>query len=299
MQLAIIGLGRMGADMVRRLLRDGHEVVVSDLRQDAVALLAAEGAVPAASVTAAVEQLRAPRVVWSMVPAGAATEQVLLDAMRSLSPGDVVVDGANSNWKDSIRRAEAAAGAQLGWLDAGVSGGVWGLAEGYNLMVGGDAAAFEAARPALESLAPPGGLLHVGPAGSGHFVKMIHNGIEYGMMQSIAEGFALMAGKPEFKLPLAQVGELWRHGSVVRSWLLDLTAEALRDNPGLEGIAAWVPDSGEGRWTVAEAIELDVPAPVITQALLERLRSRQDNAYADRLLAAMRAAFGGHGIKRA
>jgi len=296
-QLAIIGLGRMGADMVRRLLRDGHEVVVSDLRQDAVALLAAEGAVPAASVTAAVEQLRAPRVVWSMVPAGAATEQVLLDAMRSLSPGDVVVDGANSNWKDSIRRAEAAAGAQLGWLDAGVSGGVWGLAEGYNLMVGGDAAAFEAARPALESLAPPGGLLHVGPAGSGHFVKMIHNGIEYGLLQAYAEGFEALAAYPHAELDLAGVAELWTHGSVVRSWLLELLAGALEPDARLASIEGYVDDSGMGRWTVDFAVEHAVPLPAISAALYARFASRQAESFAAKVVAALRHGFGGHATK--
>ncbi len=299
MQLAMIGLGRMGSDMTRRLMRDGHEVVVSDIQAGAVELLAEEGASGASSVTAAVEQLGSPRVVWAMVPAGAATEQVLLDAMRSLSPGDVVVDGANSNWQDSMRRAETAAEAGLLWLDAGVSGGVWGLEEGYNLMVGGDEAAVEVVRPALDTLAPPNGWRHFGPAGSGHFVKMIHNGIEYGLMQAYAEGFEALAAYPHAKLDLPGVARLWNRGSVVRSWLLELLADALDTDPRLEAIKGYVDDSGMGRWTVDFAVEHSVPLPAISAALFARFASRQPESFSAKTVAALRHGFGGHATKPA
>jgi len=301
MQLGMIGLGRMGANMARRLRRGGHAVVGFDPTSPARAALEDETVATVDSLQALVGALQPPRALWMMVPAGAPVDDTIAALRPLLAPGDVLVDGGNSWYRDSQRRHTALAEAGIAYLDVGTSGGVWGLAEGYSLMVGGDAEPAARLAPVFATLAPAAdrGWAHVGPSGAGHFAKMVHNGIEYGMMQAYAEGFAILERRSDLVPDIAGLAELWRHGSVVRSWLLDLTAEALRDNPGLEGIAAWVPDSGEGRWTVAEAIELDVPAPVITQALLERLRSRQDNAYADRLLAAMRAAFGGHGIKRA
>ena len=300
MQVAMIGLGRMGANMAQRLQRGGHAVVGYDPSPEAREELAGMGIGTADSLEALVAALETPRALWMMVPAGEPVEATIAALQPLLSAGDVLVDGGNSNYLDSQRRAEALQALGIGYLDVGTSGGVWGLAEGYSLMVGGDVEAAARLSPLFEVLAPTPttGWAHVGPSGAGHYAKMIHNGIEYGMMQAYAEGFAILERRQDLIPDLAGLAELWRHGSVVRSWLLDLTAGALKDNPGLEGIAPWVPDSGEGRWTVAEAIALDVPAPVITQSLIERLRSRQDNAYADRLLAAMRGAFGGHGVKR-
>ncbi|WP_304412412.1 phosphogluconate dehydrogenase (NAD(+)-dependent, decarboxylating) [Luteimonas sp. J29] len=301
MQLGMIGLGRMGANMAQRLHQGGHAVAGYDPSPEARMRLEAAGMEVVDSLQALVARLEAPRALWMMVPAGDPVDEAIATLRPLLAPGDVLVDGGNSWYRDSQRRHAALAGAGIAFLDVGTSGGVWGLQEGYSLMVGGDAEPAARLAPVFASLAPAAdrGWAHVGPSGAGHFAKMVHNGIEYGLMQAYAEGFAILERRRDLVPDLAGLAELWRHGSVVRSWLLDLTAGALRDNPGLEGIAAWVPDSGEGRWTVAEAIELDVPAPVITQALLERLRSRQDNAYADRLLAAMRAAFGGHGVKPA
>jgi len=300
MQIGMVGLGRMGANMAARLQRGGHAVVAFDPSAEAVRAATGAGATAADSLPALVAQLAAPRAVWVMVPAGDATEATVRELAALLAPGDVVVDGGNSNYKDSVRRAGALAAQGLHLVDVGTSGGVWGLREGYSLMIGGDADAVARLRPVFETLAPAPdrGWGHVGPSGSGHFVKMIHNGIEYGMMQAFAEGFAILRHKEALGLDLAQVAEIWRHGSVVRSWLLDLTARALQENPAMDGIAPWVSDSGEGRWTVAEAIDLDVPAPVITLALLQRLRSRDAESYADRLLAAMRNQFGGHAVKR-
>lgn len=300
MQVAMIGLGRMGANMAQRLQRGGHAVVGYDPSPEAREELAGMGIGTADSLEALVAGLAVPRALWMMVPAGEPVEATIAALQPLLSAGDVLVDGGNSNYLDSQRRAAALQALGIGYLDVGTSGGVWGLAEGYSLMVGGDVEAAARLSPLFEALAPTPttGWAHVGPSGAGHYAKMIHNGIEYGMMQAYAEGFAILERRQDLIPDLAGLAELWRHGSVVRSWLLDLTAGALKDNPGLEGIAPWVPDSGEGRWTVAEAIALDVPAPVITQSLIERLRSRQDNAYADRLLAAMRGAFGGHGVKR-
>lgn len=297
MQLALIGLGRMGADMTRRLLQGGHAVVVSDLNPEAVEALAAEGATGSSSVADAITKLSAPRVVWSMVPAGAATEQVVTDALALLSPGDVVVDGSNSNYKDSLRLAQAAAARQVGWLDAGVSGGVWGLEEGYNMMVGGDQAAYRTVEPALRSLAPENGLLHVGPAGSGHFVKTIHNGIEYGLLQAYAEGFEALNAYPHAQLDLGAISRLWTNGSVVRSWLLELLALALSEDNELEGIEGYVNDSGTGRWTVEFGVEHAVPMPAITAALYARFASRQDESLAAKVVAALRHQFGGHAVK--
>ncbi len=300
MRIGMVGLGKMGANMTTRLLRGGHEVVVHDQAGDAVARAAEGGATGADSLDALVGRLVAPRAVWVMVPAGPPTETTVERLAALLAPGDTVLDGGNSNYKESMRRAAALRGRGIHFVDVGTSGGVWGLAEGYSLMVGGDEAAVERLRPIFETLAPAKdrGWGHVGPNGAGHFTKMVHNGIEYGLMQAFAEGFSILRHKEELALDLAQIAEIWRHGSVVRSWLLDLTARALAENPSMEGIAPWVSDSGEGRWTVAEAIDLDVPAPVISLALIQRLRSRDEESYADRLLAAMRNQFGGHAIKR-
>ena len=299
MQLGMIGLGRMGANMARRLHRGGHVVTGFDPSPAARDALAADGIAVAATLDGLTTGRGQPRVLWMMVPAGEVVD-ASIDALRPLlSPGDVLVDGGNSWYRDSQRRAQALREAGIGYVDVGTSGGVWGLDEGYSLMAGGDEPVVAGLAPLLRTLAPAPdrGWARVGPSGAGHYAKMVHNGIEYGMMQAYAEGFAILERRADVVPDLAGLAELWRHGSVVRSWLLDLTAQALKDNPGLDGIAPFVPDSGEGRWTVAEAIELDVPAPVITHSLIARLRSRQDNAFADRMLAAMRAAFGGHGTK--
>jgi 6-phosphogluconate dehydrogenase len=265
-----------------------------------VALAGEEPHVDAAQTLAELAaRLAAPRVAWVMVPAGDATENTIAELLAVLAPGDVLVDGGNSNYKDTIRRAAQVEAHGLSFVDVGTSGGVWGLAEGYSMMVGGRPEAVERLRPALETLAPAPdrGWGHVGPSGAGHFTKMVHNGIEYGMMQAYAEGFEILKAKADLNLDLHQVAEIWRYGSVVRSWLLDLTAAALAEDPDLAALQGWVADSGEGRWTVAEAIDLDIPAPVITLSLLMRLVSRQEERYAAKLLAAMRAQFGGHAVK--
>jgi 6-phosphogluconate dehydrogenase len=297
----MIGLGKMGGNMVTRLLQGKHAVVVHDLSEEAIARAAAEGATGARSLKELVAALAAPRAVWVMVPAGAPTEATVEAVAALLAKGDVIVDGGNSNYKDSQRRAASLAARGIHFVDVGTSGGVWGLKEGYSMMIGGEPAAVALIRPALETLAPASnaGWGHVGPSGAGHFVKMVHNGIEYGMMQAYAEGFALMEKKTDLGLDLHQIAEIWRTGSVVRSWLLDLTADALGNNPTLEGIAPYVSDSGEGRWTVMEAIDLAVSMPVITLALQQRFRSRDESPFADKLLAAMRNQFGGHAIKPA
>jgi 6-phosphogluconate dehydrogenase len=300
MELGMIGLGRMGANMAERLVEGGHRVVGFDFNEEARVRLDQAGGTGVDSLKALVEALSAPRALWVMVPAGKPVEQTLETLSSLLDKGDIIIDGGNSNYKDTIRRAEGLLSEQLHFVDVGTSGGVWGKAEGYSMMVGGDSAAVDRLRPVLETLAPAAdkGWGHVGPSGSGHFVKMVHNGIEYGMMQAYAEGFALMQRKEELGLDLQQIAEIWRHGSVVRSWLLDLTARALGENPELEGLAAWVSDSGEGRWTVQEAIDLASPAPVITAALMERFSSRDDDSYAHRMLSAMRNQFGGHAVKK-
>lgn len=299
MDLAMIGLGRMGANMAERLVRGGHRVIGTDPGAEALSSAQQRGVEPAQTLAEAVEQLPSPRIVWLMVPAGEAVDALLKELISLLSPDDIVIDGGNSMYKDSVRRAAELREHGLSYVDVGTSGGVWGLAEGYSMMVGGDDAVVERLKPLFETLAPAAdkGWGHVGPSGAGHFTKMVHNGIEYGMMQAFAEGFAIMEKKTSFGLDLHQVAEIWRHGSVVRSWLLDLTANALDKNPTFDGIAPYVSDSGEGRWTVSEAIELDVSAPVITMSLLERLRSRESDSYADKMLAAMRNEFGGHAIK--
>jgi len=300
MELAMIGLGKMGANMATRLLRGGHRMVAFDLNEAAIQKAETEGAIGARTLKEAVEKLSAPRVVWVMVPAGAPTEAVISELTGLLSSGDTIIDGGNTLYKDDIRRAAALAEKGIQYVDVGTSGGVWGLAEGYSMMVGGEDVAVEDLRPALETLAPSPdlGWGHVGPVGAGHFVKMVHNGIEYGLMQAYAEGFELMDHKTEMNLDLHQIAEIWRHGSVVRSWLLDLTAAALEENPSLDGIAAFVPDSGEGRWTVAEAIDLNCSIPVISMALQRRFRSREEAPFGDKLLSAMRGQFGGHAVKK-
>jgi 6-phosphogluconate dehydrogenase len=301
MKLGMIGLGKMGANMSRRLLRDGHTVVAFDLDEEAVHEVAEDGATGADTLDALVDALDPPRVCWMMVPAGDAVDATLDTLLPRLQEDDLVVDGGNSNYKDTLRRAGRADEHGVHYVDVGTSGGVWGLKEGYSMMVGGPDAAVDHLRPALETLAPgpDKGWGHMGAVGSGHFVKMVHNGIEYGVMQAYAEGFDIMHAKEEFDLDLQQVAETWRFGSVVRSWLLDLTARALADDQELPDIAPWVDDSGEGRWTVKEAIDLDVPAPVITDALISRLDSRVEDSYTHKLLAAMRNQFGGHAVKDA
>lgn len=296
----MIGLGRMGANMAQRLMRGGHKVVGYDPAAPARALLEKNGAQTAASLSEMVAKLKTPRAVWLMVPAGEITDSTITNLVPLLAAGDTIIDGGNSNYRDTQRRAAAVAQRKIQYVDSGTSGGVWGLAEGYSLMIGGDEAVVERLRPIFETLAPAKdqGWGRVGPVGAGHYTKMVHNGIEYGMMQAYAEGFSILQHKEEFKLDLHQVAEIWRYGSVVRSWLLDLTAIALDKNPTLAGIAPYVADSGEGRWTVADAIELGVSAPVITLSLLERLRSRDNDSFTDKLLAAMRNQFGGHEIKK-
>ncbi|MGA2777569.1 MAG: phosphogluconate dehydrogenase (NAD(+)-dependent, decarboxylating) [Steroidobacteraceae bacterium] len=299
MELAMIGLGRMGANMALRLMRGGHRVVGYDPAAAARQSLQASGAQTADSLAALVQILKPPRTVWLMVPAGEITDATVTALEPLLAAGDTIIDGGNSNYRDTQRRAASVAVRKIDYVDSGTSGGVWGLAEGYSLMIGGDGAVVERLSPIFKTLAPAPdrGWGRVGPVGSGHFTKMIHNGIEYGLMQAYAEGFSILQHKSEFNLDLHQIAEIWRYGSVVRSWLLDLTANALEKNPTLHGIAPYVVDSGEGRWTVAEAIELGVPAVVITASLLERLRSRDADSFSDKLLAAMRNQFGGHAIK--
>jgi 6-phosphogluconate dehydrogenase len=300
MQIGMVGLGKMGSRMTQRLLGAGHQVFVFDRNEAAIQDAEAHGAVGAESLQDLVAKIESPRAIWIMVPAGDPTESTVNELSSLMSELDVIIDGGNSNYKDTQRRAEKISEQGILLLDCGTSGGVWGLKEGYSLMIGGQDSAVKMLTPIFESLAPAAdkGWGHVGPSGAGHFVKMIHNGIEYGMMQSYAEGFDIMKAKTEFDLDLHQIAETWRFGSVVRSWLLDLTASALEDDQDLSSIRAWVADSGEGRWTVAEAIDLDVPAPVITLSLLMRLISRQDEAYAAKMLAAMRNQFGGHAIKK-
>jgi 6-phosphogluconate dehydrogenase len=296
----MVGLGKMGANMTTRLINGGHHVVVTDREPDAIASAAARGARAAKSLDELVECLDTPRAVWVMVPSGAATESVISQLASRVHENDIVVDGGNSNYKDTLRRSESLSRDGIHLVDVGTSGGVWGLTEGYSLMVGGDVGAVERLRPVLETLAPTPehGWGRVGPSGAGHFVKMIHNGIEYGMMQAYAEGFEVLKRKESFGLDVHQIAEIWRHGSVVRSWLLDLTARALETDPNLSNIQGWVADSGEGRWSVAEAIDLDVPAPVMTMSLLMRFVSRQDDSFAAKMLAAMRNQFGGHALKK-
>jgi len=288
MKLGMVGLGRMGGNMTERLRGDGHEV-------ETYARTAPERT--ADSLVELATQLEQPRVIWLMIPAGTPTEHTVQNLLPLLEDGDTIVDGGNSNFRDSIRRAAQAKEKGVYYLDAGVSGGVWGLAEGYCLMVGGEAEAFATVEPAFASLAPESGYAHVGPSGAGHFVKMVHNGIEYGLMQAYAEGFELLQGVEDFDLDLRQVSALWQHGSVVRSWLLELLERAFEEDPGLEGIRGYVEDSGEGRWTVHEAIDASVPVPAIALALFARFSSRQDESFAAKVNAALRNQFGGHAVQ--
>ena len=324
MQIGMIGLGRMGANMVRRLMRGGHECLVFDLNPENVTQLAAEGATPTQSMEDLVARLKAPRAVWIMVPAGDATEKTVEALSKLMTAGDIIIDGGNSYFKDDVRRAKLLSPNGIRYVDVGTSGGVWGLERGYCLMIGGEAAAFQHLEPIFRTLSPgrgeivrtPGreaasaefsatveqGYLYCGPSGSGHFVKMIHNGIEYGLMQAFAEGFDIMRNANSRELPedhrydlnLADIAELWRRGSVVSSWLLDLTAMALLENPSLSNYSGFVQDSGEGRWTIHAAVEEAVPADVLAAALFTRFRSRQDHTFAEKILSAMRYKFGGH-----
>ena len=298
MTLGFVGLGRMGLNMVTRLTRGGHEVVAYDRSADAVARAVAAGALGAASLEALTQGLTPPRAIWVMVPAGEPTESTVASLASLLSADDVVIDGGNSNFHDDVRRAQSLAAKHIHYIDAGTSGGIWGLQEGYCLMVGGDVEVCKRLEPIFLTLAPQDGYLRVGDHGAGHYVKMIHNGIEYGLMQAYAEGFELMHESP-YKVDLAAVAALWNHGSVVRSWLLELAARALAEDRELSTLKGYVEDSGEGRWTVQEAIDRAVPLPVITAALFTRFRSRENNPFADRLLAALRNQFGGHAVKKA
>ena len=300
MDIGMVGMGRMGGAMAQRLRRGGHRVVAYDRDPDTRGAGAAWGIEIAPSLEELVEALPKPRIVWVMVPSGNPTEGTVSALAEVLEEGDVLIEGGNSNYNDSMRRGASLQPKGIHMIDAGVSGGIWGLAEGYCLMVGGEAEAVALAEPAFRTLAPTPelGYAHVGPLGSGHFVKMVHNGIEYGLMQAYAEGFELMRAKEMFALDMAQIAEIWRHGSVVRSWLLDLTANALSENADLADIAPWVDDSGEGRWTVEESVDLAVPLPVISMALQARFRSRDQSQFGFRLLAAMRNQFGGHAVRR-
>jgi 6-phosphogluconate dehydrogenase len=296
MRIGFVGLGRMGGNMVRRLVRDGHEVVAYNRTPEKTREIMGEGAEGAFSLAELVGALPAPRAVWVMVPAGDATEAMIAELMQLLAPGDTIIDGGNTNFHDDVRRHAMVAGKGLKYVDAGTSGGVWGLQVGYCMMVGGDREAVEPLEPVFRTLAPPDGYAHVGGPGAGHYVKMVHNGIEYGLMQAYAEGFEIMHAS-DYDLDLAKISGIWRYGSVVRSWLLDLLHDAVSKNPEFNGIRDWVADSGEGRWTVQEAIDHDVPAPVITLSLQARFRSRQDESYGAKVLAALRNEFGGHAVK--
>jgi 6-phosphogluconate dehydrogenase len=299
MELAMIGLGKMGLNMTTRLVQGGHRVVGVATHAASIEAAVKRGAEGARSLAEVAQILKPPRIIWLMVPAGEITDRVVEEASEILQAGDIVVDGGNSNYRDSIRRAKLLESKGIETLDCGTSGGIWGLKEGYSLMIGGKAEIVERLRPVFETLAPgkDRGWGYVGPHGAGHYVKMVHNGIEYGMMESIAEGLSLLHSKQEFSLDLAAISEIWRYGSVVRSWLLDLTASALKEDPSLSDIEPWVYDSGEGRWTVIEAVNEGIAAPVIALALQMRFASRDRENYTARLLASMRNSFGGHAIK--
>ncbi len=302
MELGMIGLGRMGLNMAERLIRAGHRVVGTARTEETVREAEKHGVEGASTVEELIAKLTTPRHVWMMVPAGQVTEAVLESLLEVLEKGDTIIEGGNSNYRDTVRRAKKVDEAGLHYLDAGTSGGIWGLENGYSLMVGGSPEAYQRAGPIFQTLSPGDGrgLGHVGPSGAGHFVKMVHNGIEYGMMQALAEGFAILEAKKEFDLDLEQCGRVWQYGSVVRSWLLDLAVAAFAEDPRLERLEGYVEDSGEGRWTVLEAIDLDVPAPIITLSLQNRFRSRiGDDFFGDRLLAALRKQFGGHPVRKA
>ena len=297
MQLAMIGLGRMGGNMVQRLLQGGHEVVVYDRSADAVKPHVAMGASAAKDLADLSARLKAPRVVWIMVPAGAPVESTIDQLLPALAKGDVIIDGGNSNYKDSVRRAAKVKERGVEFIDSGTSGGIWGLTVGYCLMIGASPGAFALCEPIFKTLAPPEGYAHVGPPGAGHYVKMIHNGIEYGLLQAYAEGYEILHASKDFKLDLRQISAVWNRGSVVRSWLNELAERAFAKDTDLTALKGYVEDSGEGRWTVQEAIDLDVPAPVITLSLLARFRSRQADSFGAKVIAALRNEFGGHAVK--
>lgn len=299
MDIGIIGLGRMGAGMARRWLRGGHRVVVNNRSHGPIEELVADGAEGAYTLEELVGKLQSPRAIWVMLPAGKITEEMIEALIPLLQPGDTIVDSGNTNFHDDERRAEMLKAHNLNYVDQGTSGGIWGLEVGFCLMVGGEPEVVKQLEPAFITLAPENGYMHCGPVGSGHFVKMVHNGVEYGMMQAYAEGFEIMRAKTEYGIDLHKVASVWNHGSVVRSWLLELTETAFAADPGLEGIRGYVDDSGEGRWTIQAAIDLDVPAPVITLSLFERFHSRQPESFAAKVLAAMRKGFGGHAVKLA
>jgi len=298
MQLAMIGLGRMGGNMAERLMRHGHEMVVFDRTAETVAKYEKLGATGTSDLAKMVQALRAPRVIWIMVPAGDPVDQTIATLTPMLSPGDIIIDGGNSNFHDTIRRGQQLAQSKIELIDSGTSGGIWGLENGYCLMVGGSEPAVKHCEPIFTALAPENGYAHVGPTGSGHYVKMVHNGIEYGLLQAYAEGYEILHASKIFpKLDLEQISEVWQHGSVVRSWLNELAASAFARDASLGAVKGWVADSGEGRWTVQEAIDLDVPAPVITLSLLARFRSRQTDSFGAKVIAALRNEFGGHEVK--
>jgi 6-phosphogluconate dehydrogenase len=299
MQLGMIGLGRMGLNMSRRLLEGGHSVIGYDRAPEPAAKLHEHGGGAAGSVEDLVQQLTPPRAVWLMIPAGVPTHQQIIELAGLLAPGDIVVDGGNSFYQDSIAHAVQLGQRGIRFMDVGVSGGVWGLQIGYCMMIGGDGETFAALEPIYKTLAPEQGYRLVGPVGAGHYAKMVHNGIEYGMMEAYAEGFELMRAKSQFNYNLEEVADLWNRGGVIRSWLLELAADAFKEDPGLESIQGYVPDSGEGRWTAREAIDLAVPAPVITLALQIRFLSRQEDAFGAKVLAALRQQFGGHAVRKA
>ncbi len=300
MELAMVGLGRMGLNMATRLVRGGHRVIGYARTEASVEEAVKHGAEGAHTLEEVVRQLKAPRIIWLMIPAGKVTDDTIEKLLPLLEAGDTIIDGGNSNYKESVRHAALLEPKGIEFVDCGTSGGIWGITEGYSLMIGGKREVVEKMRPIFETLAPGAdkGWGYVGPHGAGHYVKMIHNGIEYGMMQAFAEGFSIMKAKKEFGLDLSQISQIWQHGSVVRSWLLDLAVRALEQDPGLADIKPWVADSGEGRWTVFESIDLDVPAPVITLSLQTRFASRDEENFTARMLAALRNQFGGHAIQK-
>jgi len=298
MKLAMIGLGRMGGNMTERLLRRGHQVVAFDRAADVVAKYEKIGATPANDLAAVVKGLETPRIIWIMVPAGAPVDETIAALRPGLTSGDIIIDGGNSNFHDTIRRGEELATSGISFIDSGTSGGIWGLENGYCLMVGGPEKAVKTCEPIFTALAPEDGYAHVGPTGAGHYVKMVHNGIEYGLLQAYAEGYEILHASKTFPdLDLQQIGAVWQNGSVVRSWLNELAVRAFSRDVSLTDIKGWVADSGEGRWTVQEAIDLDVPAPVITLSLLTRFRSRQTDSFGAKVIAALRNEFGGHAVK--
>ena len=298
MRLAMIGLGRMGGNMSERLMKGGHEVVVFDRAPEAAQRYVALGATAASSVAEITAKLKAPRIVWIMVPAGKPVDDTIALLIPGLSKGDVIIDGGNSNFHDTMRRAADLGGKGIHFVDSGTSGGIWGLANGYCLMIGASEEAFTLCEPIFKTLAPPDGYARMGPPGSGHYVKMVHNGIEYGALQAYAEGYEILHASSEFKLDLHKIAAVWNHGSVVRSWLNELAEQAFEKDGELSALRGYVEDSGEGRWTVQEAIDLDVPAPVITLSLLMRLRSRQPDSFSAKVIAALRNEFGGHAVKK-